>query len=89
MLLCETCVVVCFPQILQTFAAEPGFEENHKDMIVVLESIAKQMISDQNEGFALKVHYLSYLIQQYHAQGMQTLMKRYRNCSNTTCVQLT
>ena len=66
-----------FYQILQTFVTERDFEENHKDMINVLESIGKQMISDQNEGFALKVHYLSYLMQQYHDHGMKTLLKRW------------
>ena len=63
-------------QILQTFDAEPSFQDNHKDMIKVLESIGKRMITDQNDSFALKVHYLSYLIQQFHDQGMQALMKR-------------
>lgn len=64
-------------QILQTFDAEPSFQDNHKDMIKVLESIGKQMMTDQNDSFALKVHYLSYLIQQFHDQGMQSLMKKW------------
>ena len=64
-------------QILQTFDAEPSFQDNCKDMMKVLESIGKRMITDQNDSFALKVHYLSYLIQQFHDQGMQALMKKW------------
>ena len=68
-------------QILQSFVTKTDFEESHKDMICVLEFIGKQMVSDQNEGFALKVHYLSYLMQQYHNHGMQALLKRWDvNC---------
>lgn len=76
-------------QILQIFDAEPSFQENYKDMIKVLESIGKRMITDQNDSFALKVHYLSYLIQQSHDQGMQALMKRWDislRCSVLVCI---
>ena len=58
-------------------------------MIKVLESIGKRMITDQNDSFALKVHYLSYLIQQFHDQGMQALMKRWDislRCSVLVCI---
>lgn len=64
-------------QLLQSLLVEPNFEENQRDMRKVLESISKRMIKEQNEGFALKVHYLSYLIQQSCDQGMKTLMKRW------------
>lgn len=73
----ETIEILYSFQILQTFDAEPSFHDNHKDIIKVLESIGERMITDQNDSFALKVHYLSYLIQQFHDQGMQALMKRW------------
>lgn len=72
---CHIHVSIVF-QIIQSFAVEPSFEENYRDMVKVLDSIGKQMITDQNESFALKVHYLSYLMQQYSDHSMQTLLKR-------------
>ena len=64
-------------QILQSFEGEPSFEESSKAMVKVLDSISKKMINDQNESFALKVFYLSYLIQQSHDHGIQSLIKRW------------
>ena len=72
----NTLWVMRFLQILQSFESEPSFEENGKAMIKVLESISKRMINDQNESFALKVFYLSYLIQQSLDQGIKSLTKR-------------
>ena len=55
----------------------PDLMSSHSDVTSVLKTLSLRLINEQREELALKLHYLSYLIELAHNYGTDAVIKKY------------